>query len=177
MIRLNIKKLFTYCVAAAVMSASSAYASQSIEVGFSPDGSSLNVVLNAINSANKELLMAAFNFTSRSISEALMKAKQRGVDVRVIADRKANSNYSAVTYLANHGVHVSLNDNYAYFHNKFIVIDGNSVETGSFNYTKGAAEKNAENVIWLRDYPDVAARYRQEFVRLWKQSKSLQPAY
>lgn len=174
---IKLKQIVVGCVVAATFGTSSAIAAPSIEVGFSPDGSSLNVVLNAINSANKELLMAAFNFTSRPISEALMKAKARGVDVRVIADRKANSNYSAVTYLANHGVHVSLNDNYAYFHNKFIVIDGNSVETGSFNYTKGAAEKNAENVIWLRDYPDVAAKYRGEFVRLWQQSQSLKPAY
>ena len=88
-----------------------------------------------------------------------------------------NSNYSAVTYLANHGVHVSLNDRYAYFHDKFLVIDGKSVETGSFNYTKGAAEKNAENVVWMRDYPDVAAKYRQEFVHLWQQSETLNPAY
>lgn len=174
---IDVKKTLTGCLIAATFTVSSAMASPSIEVGFSPDGSSLNVVLDAINSADKEILMAAFNFTSRPVSEALMNAKARGVDVRVIADRKANSNYSAVTYLANHGVHVSLNDRYAYFHDKFLVIDGKSVETGSFNYTKGAAEKNAENVVWMRDYPDVAAKYRQEFVHLWQQSETLNPAY
>jgi phosphatidylserine/phosphatidylglycerophosphate/cardiolipin synthase-like enzyme len=58
-----------------------------------------------------------------------------------------------------------------------MVIDGDAVETGSFNYSAGAADRNAENVIWLSGVPDVAAQYRQEFSRLWQESEPLPPRY
>lgn len=148
-----------------------------VQVGFSPAGTAQQTVLDAISSARHEILVAAFNFPSKPVSQALTAAKQRGVDVRVVADKKANSHYTAVTYLANQGVPVMLNDRYSYMHNKFMVIDGNAVETGSFNYSAGAAMHNAENVLWLRNVPDVAAQYRQEFLRLWQESEPLAPRY
>ncbi|MEX3242817.1 phospholipase D family protein [Serratia quinivorans] len=149
-----------------------------VQVGFSPAGTAQQTVLDAIASARQEVLVAAFNFTSRPVAKALLDAKKRGVEVRVVADKKANSNYTAVTYLANQGVAVALNDNYKYMHQKFLVVDGQSVETGSFNYSAGAAKSsNAENVIWLINVPSVAAQYRQEFVRLWQESTPLSPRY
>ncbi|EGY29577.1 hypothetical protein Rin_00004470 [Candidatus Regiella insecticola 5.15] len=57
--------------------------------------------------------------------------------MRVVANKKSNGGkYTAATYLANHRVPVRLNDKYAIMHNKFMVVDSHSVETGSFNYTK-----------------------------------------
>lgn len=55
-------------------------------------------------------------------------------------------------------------------HNKFMIIDGHSIETGSFNYTQSATYRNAENVIYLRNRPDIAERYTQEFNRLWSEA-------
>ena len=115
------------------------FADNNIDVAFSPNGRSLDLVLKSINSAKKSICMATYSFTSKPVSEAILVAKKRGVDVRVVSDEKANDRkYTAARFLANQGVNVRLNGNYAIMHNKFIVIDNQTVETGSFNYSAEA---------------------------------------
>ena len=63
-----------------------------IDVGFSPNQGSLPLVLKTINSAQKSLCMATYSFTSRPVVEALIAAKNRGVDIKIVSDEKANSN-------------------------------------------------------------------------------------
>ena len=65
---------------------------------------------------------------------------------------------------------------YAIMHDKFIVVDGETVDAGSFNFTRAAENSNAENVIVLHD-PAVAQRYGQEWDRLWAESKELKARY
>lgn len=138
------------------------------DLGFSPGGTALHVVQTAIAGAKKTILVAAYEFTSADVAQALADAVTRGVKVWVVMDDQAErSKYSQSKWLLAHGVAVRINKNYAIFHHKFLVIDGDTVETGSFNYTKGAAEKNAENALVLRGVPDVALAYRNEWVRLW----------
>lgn len=149
----------------------------SFDVGFSPNQGSLPLVLKAINSSQKSIHVAAYSFTSKPIAEALLAAKKRGVDVEVIADEKSNSGkYSATTYLANNNVPIKLNGNYPIFHHKFMVIDGKSLETGSFNYS-AAANKNAENVLVLWNVPQIAASYDQEWSQLWNEATLIKPNY
>lgn len=144
---------------------------KNIQVGFSPGKSAINLLLDVINSSKKNINIAAYSFTSKPISQALVKAKERGVLIRVIADKKSNSGkYTAVNYLANHGILVRLNGKYPIMHNKFMIIDDCIVETGSFNYTKNAAYRNAENLLVIRK-KRIASKYNREFDRLWKESK------
>lgn len=158
-----------------------AFAAPAPVVGFSPKIGALSaqdVVIDAISHAQKTIVMAAYSFTSKPIATALVEAKQRGVDVRLVADKKGNSGkYSATTFVANQHVPVRLNGHYAIMHNKFMVIDGTDVETGSFNYTQSAATKNAENALLLRGVPDLAASYTQDFEKLWGEGDVLNPAY
>lgn len=149
----------------------------SFDVGFSPNQGSLPLVIKGINSAKTSIHVAAYSFTSKPIAAALLNASKRGVDVKVIADQKSNSGkYSAVTYLANNGIVVKLDGNYPIFHHKFIVIDGTTLETGSFNYS-AAANKNAENVLVLWNVPQIAQTYDKEWLNLWNEATRLQPAY
>jgi len=152
--------------------------SATLEVGFSPKGKSLNIILDGIKKAEKSIIVAAYSFTSKPISTALLDAHKRGVAVRVVADAKSNSGaYSAVTFLANQGVPVRVNSRYAIFHHKFMVIDNRHVQTGSFNYSAAAVDRNAENVLLLRDFPEIAKVYAQEWQRLWNESKEVKPNY
>ena len=97
----------------------------SYELGFSPNGESLQIVLRGISEAKESVLVAAYSFTSKPVSEALLEAHRRGVKVSVVADQKGNSGrYTAVNFLANQGVPVRLNGQYAIMHHKFMVIDG-----------------------------------------------------
>lgn len=148
------------------------------EVAFSPRGRSLPLVLQLIKGAQKSILVAAYSFTSKPIAQALLAAHKRKVKVFVVADKKSNTGkYSAVSFLANQGVPVVLNAQYAIHHHKFIVVDGVHVQTGSFNYSAAAVNKNAENVLVLHHVPDLAYQYAQEWTRLWDEGDYLPPAY
>ena len=150
----------------------------SFDVGFSPNQGSLPLVIKGIDSAKKSIHVAAYSFTSKPIATALLNAVKRGVDVKVIADQKSNSGkYSAVTYLANNGVPVKLDGNYPIFHHKFMVIDGTTLETGSFNYSAAAADKNAENVLLLWNVPQITQIYDKEWQQLWNEAQSLPTKY
>jgi phosphatidylserine/phosphatidylglycerophosphate/cardiolipin synthase-like enzyme len=74
--------------------------------------------------------------------------------------------------LANQGVSVRPNGKYQIHHHKFIVIDNVAVETGSFNYSASAADKNAENVIMLRGVPEIAAEYVKQWKKLWDEGEA-----
>lgn len=155
-------------------------AQPTITVGFSPSHgqNALDVVLKTINSARHTIDVAAYSFTSKPVATALVAASKRGITVRVMADEKANSDrYTAVTFLANQGVPVRLNSHYAIMHNKFMVIDGDTVQTGSFNYTASAASRNAENALQVKGVPELATAYLGEFNRLWNESTTLRGRY
>lgn len=151
---------------------------ESIACGFSSDGTAMALVLEAIRNSKESVLVAAYSFTSKPIAEELSKARRRGVSVLVVADSKANTgSYTAVTFLANQGVPVRLNDHYAIMHHKFMVVDGRHVQTGSFNYTNAAQKRNAENVILVYDNPELASRYVEEWNRLWAEGKEIPARY
>ena len=59
--------------------------------------------------------------------------------------------YSAATFLVNAGIQTLIDNQHAIAHNKVIVIDRATVITGSFNFTKAAEQKNAENLLILHD--------------------------
>lgn len=152
-------------------------AGASYAYAFSPKGHALQLVLQGIEGAQHEILVATYSFTSTPISLALLDAHKRGVKVRVVSDQAANRKFTAAQFLANKGVPVRLNGAYAIHHHKFMVIDGIDIETGSFNYSASAAEKNAENVLVIRGVPDLAKGYAQEWQRLWNEAKELPAKY
>ena len=163
---------------APLMAAEPSPVGASFEVGFSPYGKAEEIILNGINRADTSIQVAAYSFTSNPISLALLEAHKRGVQVRVVADEKSsNGKYSAVTFLANQGVPVRTCGNYAIFHHKFMVFDGQHVQTGSFNFSAAAANKNAENVLMLWNVPGIAEHYNQEWQRLWEESTTVEPRY
>ena len=140
------------------------------EVGFSPKRNALEVVMSCILGAERELLVAAYSFTSQPIAFALSEAKQRGVDVRVVVDNEQNSaeqgGYKAVDYLVSQGIPVFRCENYAAMHHKFMVADGLHVQLGSFNYTSSANARNAETAIVFRNVKPLANIYGTEWLRL-----------
>lgn len=153
-------------------------AGATFEVAFSPSAGALETVLRGIERARHSILVAAYSFTSKPIATALLDAQVRGVKVAVVADERDNSKqYSVVTFLANNRVPVRLNGKYAIHHHKFMVIDGESVQTGSFNYSAAAVDKNAENVLLLSHIPELAQSYAAEWRRLWDESSPLLPKY
>lgn len=142
-------------------------------VCFSPDGGCTDAIVDAINPARRTILVQAYSFTSSKIARALLRAKDRGVDVRVILDGNVTSHqYSPADFFANSGIDVKLDYAHALAHNKVMIVDGETVITGSFNFTKAAETKNAENVLIVQDR-ELAARYAEN----WRKHEAHSEAY
>ncbi|WP_080950112.1 phospholipase D family protein [Citrobacter amalonaticus] len=150
-----------------------------VVVGFSPEGSAQKAILDLINSAQQEIRMGAYSFTSPVIAKALVNAHRRGVDVRIVVDKEQNKNryaVSAMNAVANAGIPVRTNDQFLLHHDKYLCIDQVSVETGSFNYSSSAM-KNSENSLVLYNVPDVTAQYLAHWESRWAGGVDYIPNY
>jgi len=142
-----------------------------IEVYFSPHGGCTDAVIRELNKAKTTVLVQAYSFTSAPIAKALLNAQRRGVKVEVILDKSQRTDqYSSATFLFNAGISVKIDSQHAIAHNKVMVIDGEVVITGSFNFTKAAEEKNAENLLVIHDNK-LAERYTKNWQEHEKHSE------
>jgi phosphatidylserine/phosphatidylglycerophosphate/cardiolipin synthase-like enzyme len=122
-----------------------------IQVYFSPGGGCTDAINKAIGQSKQEILVQAYSFTSALIAKALLEAHKRGVKVQVILDKSQRSEkYTSATFLTNAGIPTFIDAKHAIAHNKIMIIDREIVITGSFNFTKAAEEKNAENVLIIK---------------------------
>ncbi len=123
-----------------------------IEVYFSPRGGCTEAVVKEINAAQTTILVQAYSFTSVPIAKALVEAHKRGVKIEVILDKSQRTEkYSSADFVQHAGIPIRIDDKHAIAHNKVMVIDGQTVITGSFNFTKAAEENNAENLLVIHD--------------------------
>jgi phosphatidylserine/phosphatidylglycerophosphate/cardiolipin synthase-like enzyme len=165
------------CVAALAAPAFAAFPmpdGASYETAFSPYGDGQELVLSFIREAKKSIRIAAYAFTSEPVAKALVLAHEGGVDVRVVADKRGNSPRNvAVSYLAARKVPIRLNGNYPIHHHNFMVVDGAGLKTGSFSFYRNAVRRHAGGVLVLRGVPELAARYADEWDRLWAESEGV----
>jgi phosphatidylserine/phosphatidylglycerophosphate/cardiolipin synthase-like enzyme len=125
---------------------------KSWEVYFSPHGGCTEAIIRELDKAKTSVLVQAYSFTSAPIAKALLNAHKRGVKVEVILDKSQRTEkYSSADFLSHAGITTLIDSAHAIAHNKVMVIDGEVVITGSFNFTKAAEEKNAENLLVIRD--------------------------
>jgi phosphatidylserine/phosphatidylglycerophosphate/cardiolipin synthase-like enzyme len=130
-----------------------------VEVYFSPKGGCTEAVVRELNAAKQTVFVQAYSFTSKDIAVALDSARDRGVVVHVILDKSnLTTNYSDADFVAHHGISVLIDAKHSIAHNKIMIIDGQTVITGSFNFTTQAEHSNAENLLVIRD-PRLAQRY------------------
>jgi len=146
-------------------------ASGTVQVLFPPDEDATGTIIQAINHAQRQVLVQAFSFTSKGIGRALIVARQRGLDVQVIADDEQirKNERTEVTEIASMGVPTYLDNAHTIAHNKVMVIDGNTSNpvliTGSFNFTNAAQYHNAENLLLFRGNRDLTAAYLDNWQR------------
>ena len=143
-----------------------------IEVHFSPHGGCTDAIIRELNKAQKGVLIQAYSFTSASIAKALLNAHKRGVKVEVILDKsqRTEEKYSSATFFFNNGIPTKIDAQHAIAHNKVMIIDGEVVITGSFNFTKAAEENNAENLLIIHD-KKLAERYTKNWQEHEKHSE------
>lgn len=155
------------------------WAGMAVQVCFSPLGKCSAHIVREIGQAKKEVLVAVYAFTSDELAWALVKARQRGVNVQVVLDQEfdTGNESSKGSLLRQQGLPVRGISGFqrgkpeggtGLMHQKFAVIDRRAVLTGSYNWTVSAENFNDENLLLFRDAAPLAEEYRKEFFRLWE---------
>ena len=163
----------TLAALSAAVPAASVSSETAVAVCFSPEENCAAFADRAIGKAEREILVGAYGLTKGSgIVEALIHAKERGIDVRLIADKTTPcERNSAVEPLVAAGVPIWIDDQARIAHAKTMVIDGAVTLTGSYNWTRGAAA-NSENLNLISS-PAVAAAYAAH----WRQRLAVSVRY
>jgi phosphatidylserine/phosphatidylglycerophosphate/cardiolipin synthase-like enzyme len=151
------------------------HASTSWQVYFSPDGGCTRAIVDTVATAHQQILVQAYEMTSPQIKSALIAAHKRGVQVSAIFDPEAlKGTNTMVGELSAGGVPIFVDSAHSpgLAHNKVMVIDQAIVITGSFNFTRAAETRNAENLLIIRD-PALAAAYAKNFANHQSHSSPL----
>jgi phosphatidylserine/phosphatidylglycerophosphate/cardiolipin synthase-like enzyme len=136
-------------------------------VYFTPVANAAVPIIKAIDASEREVLVQAYGFTHNGIAQALVRAHERGVKVRVLLDQKSQStNRYVMGLLTDAQIELRQDGKHAIAHNKVVVIDQVIVITGSFNFTNSAASRNAENFLVLKS-EDLAEQYRLQWKNHW----------
>lgn len=94
----------------------------------------------------------------------MVNAKKRGVNIIVVLDKsQRTAKYSSADFVANAGIPTFIDAKHAIAHNKIIIIDRGTLITGSFNFTKAAEEKNAENLLIMKGNKPLVDAYIRNF--------------
>lgn len=132
---------------------------------YSPKGGCEDALLQEVSMARHEILVQAYSFTSDPLTNALDKARRRGVRVEVILDKSNEvETYSDLKILLDRGLETHIDAEHAIAHNKIVVIDQRTVVTGSYNFTHQAEHSNAENLLIIEGDRELARKYRDNFL-------------
>ncbi len=146
-----------------------------VSVLFSRKGSIADAIEARIRAATTSIDAALYRFGNPRLAKALCDAQRRGVAIRLIIDR-GKFEYSEETrnllsrvpfpFRLTHGRDGARSK----MHHKFVILDGRTVLTGSYNWTLASEEQNYENLLILQA-PRLVGLHRQEFESLWARVK------
>jgi phosphatidylserine/phosphatidylglycerophosphate/cardiolipin synthase-like enzyme len=129
-------------------------------------------LIEKINGAQKSIHIVSFEFDLTPVAQALIAARQRGVDVRWVTDDEnglaadEDPDRGQFAMLKNAGIEVRADSRTALMHNKFWIFDGETAWTGSTNITVSGIFQQNNNAIVIHS-PEVAAIYEREFQEMW----------
>ncbi len=139
-----------------------------ISVYFSPCDKATQYIIPIIDSAKKYIYMPTFLITHAQITNALLRAKKRGVDVKIIIDaNNTATRNSKHNILRSNGIPLKTENYAGKMHSKSMIIDGEYIITGSMNFSNSGENKNDENMIIIKN-AKLAKVYAQFFEYIWE---------
>lgn len=148
-------------------------AQEQAQVYFSPGPECVGAIRRFVQDAQRSLEVCVFTVADDRLTEVLLHAHRRGVRVRLLTDNdKLFDRGSDVRELHAAGISVRTDCTTNHMHHKFALADNRRVLTGSYNWTRSAAEYNLENLLITPD-PAIVARYTEQFEQLWQQMPEL----
>lgn len=137
------------------------------EVAFSPGAQCRTKIALLLREARDTADICVFTITDDHLAAAILEAHRRGVRVRIVTDgQKSLDHGSDIIRLGHAGIPVRTDRSDHHMHHKFAVFDGRTVATGSYNWTRSAAELNRENVV-ISDDRRIVDRFIESFEQLW----------
>jgi cardiolipin hydrolase len=142
---------------------------------FSPGERCLQQIIQRFNECRRTADLCVFTITDDRISRSILDAHRRGVKIRIISDNeKWHDLGSDIQQFREAGISVKMDDIHGHqdphlnghMHHKFAIFDSTRLINGSYNWTRGAANVNYENLVDTGD-PDLIATFCEEFKRLW----------
>lgn len=137
-----------------------------VQVYFASENDVITALLSEINSATSEIRFMTFSFTRDDLGDALLAQAEAGINIQGLFETTGSeTSFSEMPRLFCNGLDVRQDGNNGILHHKVFVVDGETVITGSFNYSNNAVQSNDENVLIIRE-PRIARLYLEEFDRL-----------
>ncbi len=139
-----------------------------IKTLFAPENSVEDAIIEELAHSKERIFFMAFCFTSKPIFNILLTKHNDGISISgIIEDRMKNLQGSVYDNLVKHSIEVKLDENRHFMHHKVLIIDDETVITGSYNFTRSANRKNDENILIITN-PNIVDIYRKEYQRLLK---------
>ena len=134
---------------------------------FSPGDDLEGELIALVDGAKSQIDVLGFAFTHYRLAQSLVRAKRRGLRVRIVMD-KESKNWDALKEV---GLSPHLDGYHPRMHNKVILLDQRVIVTGSANFSHSAFERNAENLLILFDQPKLQKAYQSDFQKHFAHSK------
>ncbi|KXS14050.1 phospholipase D/nuclease [Gonapodya prolifera JEL478] len=142
-------------------------ASEGVKAVFFPSEESFGELRRWLEATKKTLDVCIYNITDQDLSNTLVALQSRGVRVRVVGDdEEAKGATSKIQVLRQAGIPIKLDKPHSLMHNKFMIRDGSSAITGSYNWTRQARFFDRENVLFF-NHPGAVKLYSERFETLW----------
>lgn len=134
---------------------------------FSPGTACQSAIINLIKNASESLKICVFTISDNDIRDEILAAHRRGVGVKILTDNdKSFDRGSDIEQLAKSGVAVKIDTTDKHMHHKFCIADKKTLLTGSYNWTRSAAERNEENIV-ITEENGLVKSFLGEFEKLW----------
>lgn len=135
---------------------------------FSPGDDCVNTIVGRLQNTRQRADICVFTITDNRITNAIREADRRGIAIRIITDNeKMLDEGSDVEGLAAVGIPVRVDFTEYHMHHKFALFDGEILLTGSYNWTRGAAAYNNENLV-VTNEQRLVKRFAEAFEQLWE---------
>jgi phosphatidylserine/phosphatidylglycerophosphate/cardiolipin synthase-like enzyme len=165
-----------WLLAAALLGPSLDVSAVSVEVWYGPEDRPLEQLVRMYDRAKRYIFVAVYGLTSPLTVKALIEAKRRGVDVRIVTDRERLDDAkqrTALSTLHEAGIPIKINRHDALMHLKQSVIDDEINTNGSMNQTTSGNRYNDERLDIIKDHA-LTVKAREKFLSLWKDHERFQ---
>lgn len=134
---------------------------------FSPKSDTIPPLLNEIQNAKKSVHFMAFSFTHDKLGKAMMDSYATDINVSGVFDENQITKYSEYEKMEKAGMRVKIDETAGTMHHKVIIIDEETVITGSYNFSRNAEINNSENLLIIKNNKEIGRAYMQEYNRLY----------